>query len=161
MKKVLYYLEIIIICAVVWVILNENLSLATIMAGGALGLLSVLITDHLLLLTDYKSTYQLQPTVMIKYVLYLIYQIYFSGFTTIIKIISGKISPGIVEIETELDSDLYISILANSITLTPGTVTIDKKGRKLIILWLNCVTKDSEKAGKIIKGNFEKILLKG
>lgn len=161
MKKVLYYLEIIIICAVVWVILNENLSLATIMAGGALGLLSVLITDHLLLLTDYKSTYQLQPTVMIKYVLYLIYQIYFSGFTTIIKIISGKISPGIVEIETELDSDLYISILANSITLTPGTVTIDKKGRKLIILWLNCITKDSEKAGKIIKGNFEKILLKG
>ena len=161
MKKVLYYLEIIIICAVVWVILNENLSLATIMAGGALGLLSVLITDHLLLLTDYKSTYQLQPTVMIKYVLYLIYQIYFSGFTTIIKIISGKISPGIVEIETELDNDLYISILANSITLTPGTVTIDKKGRNLIILWLNCVTKDSEKAGKIIKGNFEKILLKG
>ncbi|MCG8501782.1 MAG: Na+/H+ antiporter subunit E [Firmicutes bacterium] len=161
MKKVLYYLEIIIICAVVWVILNENLSLATIMAGGALGLLSVLITDHLLLLTDYKSTYQLQPTVMIKYVLYLIYQIYFSGFTTIIKIISGKISPGIVEIETELDSDLYISMLANSITLTPGTVTIDKKGRKLVILWLNCVTKDSKKAGKIIKGNFEKILLKG
>jgi multicomponent Na+:H+ antiporter subunit E len=98
---------------------------------------------------------------LIKYGVFLIVHIYLAGFSTISKIISGKINPDIVEIETTIEDNLYICILANSITLTPGTVTIDKEGRKLKVLWIDCVTKDSKEAGEMIKGKFEKFLLKG
>lgn len=36
-----------------------------------------------------------------------------------------RISPGIVEVETPLCDDVQIALNANSITLTPGTITID------------------------------------
>ena len=98
---------------------------------------------------------------IVKYFIYLLYQIYCSGFSTIKKIVTGKVNPGIVEITTKLENDFLISILACSITLTPGTVTLDKDGKKLKILWLDCITKDSEAAGAIIKGNFEDILKEG
>lgn len=160
MKKNLYYIENILFYAVLWIILNESISIIHIISGIILGLLSIFITDRFLLTDGYKNTYKVRPYWLFKYFLYIIIQIYISGFVTIIKIISGKINPDIVEIETEIKNDIYICLLANSITLTPGTVTIDKTGQRLKVLWIDCITKDTKKAGEIIKGNFEKFLLK-
>lgn len=73
---------------------------------------------------------------------------------------SMKIDPGIVKIPTDLKSDYGLSLLANSITLTPGTITLDvyEEDEKdyLYIHWINVETEDEEKAGVIIKGKFEK-----
>jgi len=54
-------------------------------------------------------------------------------------VITGKINPGIVKISTGLKTDLGITMLANSITLTPGTlsVDIDEEKNDLYIHWLN------------------------
>lgn len=41
------------------------------------------------------------------------------------RVITGKIRPGIVRISPGLKSDLGLLFLANSITLTPGTLTVD------------------------------------
>jgi multicomponent Na+:H+ antiporter subunit E len=41
------------------------------------------------------------------------------------RVITGKIRPGIVRIEPGLKTDLGVLLLANSITLTPGTLTVD------------------------------------
>lgn len=161
MKRVLYDMEVIILCTIIWVILNESASIYQVILGGILGFISLYLTNNVLLYDDYKSKYHIRPFLFSKYFIFVIIQIYVSGFSTIRKIISGNINPDIVEIETELNNDLYICFLANSITLTPGTVTIEKKGRTLKVLWLDCVTKDKQKAGEIIKGRFERILLKG
>ncbi len=55
------------------------------------------------------------------------------------RVISGKINPGIVKIDPKLKTDLGITMLANSITLTPGTLTvdIDEKDNNLYIHWIN------------------------
>lgn len=161
MKRFLYYLELTLLCGFIWVILNEKFSIQNLMTGSLLGIMSIYLAENFLLAGDYKDFYKLTPGLMIKYLIYLFYQIFYSGFMTIGKIITGKINPGIIEINTKLDNDVCICMLANSITLTPGTVTLDKNGKKLKVLWLNCVTKDSKKAGKIIKGKFERILMGG
>lgn len=41
------------------------------------------------------------------------------------RVITGKINPGIVKINPQLKTDLGITLLANSITLTPGTLSVD------------------------------------
>jgi multicomponent Na+:H+ antiporter subunit E len=59
------------------------------------------------------------------------------------RVISGKINPGIVKISPNLKSDLGITMLANSITLTPGTlsVDIDEENNDLYIHWINVKSK--------------------
>ena len=52
------------------------------------------------------------------------------------------INPGIVKMPTGLKTDLGITLLADSITLTPGTlsVDIDEKNNDLYIHWINVTT---------------------
>lgn len=70
------------------------------------------------------------------------------------------IRPGIVKIRTELTKDTAMTILANSITLTPGTFTIDinpEAGE----LYIHCITVDGtdvEANTKRIGAKFERIL---
>jgi len=72
------------------------------------------------------------------------------------------INPGIVKVKTKLTTDTALTFLANSITLTPGTmsVDIDKDNGILYIHWIDVKTKDVESATKIIVERFEKILKK-
>lgn len=161
MKKIIYYLCLNLVCCFIWIILNEKLSIQNLLIGSVLGVISIYLSENFLLDGDYRDFSKISPKLLVKYLLYLFYQIFYSGFMTIGKIITGKINPGIVEISTRLDNDAFICLLANSITLTPGTVTLNKSGCKLKVLWLDCITMDSDKAGEIIKGKFEKILMGG
>lgn len=72
------------------------------------------------------------------------------------------IKPGIVKVKTALKSDTGLTFLANSITLTPGTlsVDIDKKDGVLYVHWIDVKDKDIRAATKIIVGRFERILKK-
>ncbi len=54
------------------------------------------------------------------------------------------ISPGIVQIKTPLKEDDEIALNANSITLTPGTITIEaKKTEEGSIFWVHCISQES------------------
>ena len=70
------------------------------------------------------------------------------------------INPGIVKVKTTLKSDTGLTFLANSITLTPGTmsVDIDEENGFLYIHWINVKDKDTQKATEIIVKVFEDIL---
>ncbi|MCK4486776.1 MAG: Na+/H+ antiporter subunit E [Desulfobacterales bacterium] len=70
------------------------------------------------------------------------------------------ISPGIVKVKTTLKSDTGLTYLANSITLTPGTlsVDIDQGNGFLYVHWINVREKDIESATKLIVERFERIL---
>ncbi|MBN1353261.1 MAG: Na+/H+ antiporter subunit E [Candidatus Omnitrophica bacterium] len=68
------------------------------------------------------------------------------------------IRPGVVVIKTKLKRDIAKLILANSITLTPGTFTLDILGDNLLVHWINVKTEDSEEATKIISEKFERYL---
>lgn len=66
------------------------------------------------------------------------------------------INPGIVKIKTNLKTDSAITALANSITLTPGTMTVDvTDDGYLYIHWINVKSDDIEEATRIISQNFE------
>lgn len=68
------------------------------------------------------------------------------------------IKPGILKIKTELKSTLARTLLANLITLTPGTLTVDIEGEYLYIHWIYMQTLNIEEATQIIAGRFEAIL---
>ena len=71
-----------------------------------------------------------------------------------------NINPGIVKVPVKLESEYGRSMLANSITLTPGTITMDtveEKGRLYYYIhWIDVASTDPEEAGEAIKGTLEK-----
>ena len=75
---------------------------------------------------------------------------------------SLPVNPGIVKVTTELTSDYGLSALANSITLTPGTITMDVveevEKNYLYIHWIDVGSTNEKKAGDMIKGRMEKWL---
>jgi multicomponent Na+:H+ antiporter subunit E len=73
---------------------------------------------------------------------------------------SRPIRPGIVKIRTALTKDTALTILANSITLTPGTLTVDinPEAREL---YIHCISVDGtaiDENTKRIGARFERIL---
>lgn len=69
-----------------------------------------------------------------------------------------RINPAIVEVKTKLKSPLGRLALANSITLTPGTLTVDTDGETLYIHWIDASSTDVEGATEAIVKKFEKHL---
>ena len=68
------------------------------------------------------------------------------------------IKPGIVKIRTTLRSDFARTILANSITMTPGTITVDLIGDEFYIHWIIVRSEDPEIYTGMITGLFEKYI---
>lgn len=86
-----------------------------------------------------------------------------SNIDVLLRVLSPKlpIRPGIVRVKTKLKSPMARLILANSITLTPGTFVVDIKDDTLYIHWIEvCCEGDIEKMSHEIAGKFENILLK-
>ncbi len=71
------------------------------------------------------------------------------------------IRPGVVKVKTKLTSASGISVLANSITLTPGTLTVEAtKDGYLYVHWINIKSTDIEEATKHIVSRFEGLIMK-
>ncbi|MDP2941313.1 MAG: Na+/H+ antiporter subunit E [Candidatus Omnitrophota bacterium] len=70
------------------------------------------------------------------------------------------INPGIVKVKTTLRSDTALAFLANSITLTPGTlcVDIDPQEGALYIHWIDVKSQKEQEATQEIVSIFEKVL---
>lgn len=70
------------------------------------------------------------------------------------RVITGKIRPGIVRLSPGLTTDFGITLLANSITLTPGTlsVDVDEKSGDLFVHWIN--VSDPDPSAKTVCGSF-------
>jgi multicomponent Na+:H+ antiporter subunit E len=68
------------------------------------------------------------------------------------------LNPGIVKIKTNLRSEIARTFLANSITLTPGTMSVEIEDDILYIHWIDVRAKDLEKASLIIARPFERFL---
>lgn len=96
----------------------------------------------------------------ILYIFVLFIEIIKANFDVAYRVIHPKmpIKPGIIIIKTELKQDIAKMILANSITLTPGTFTLDIKGDELLIHWIYVRSEKMDKSTKIIGQKFEKYL---
>lgn len=136
-------IEVLILLTIIWVILFEEINLFVIITGIILPLVVIIFTNKFLLQGNYYEHYNMGIWQFIKYFLALVREIFIAGWGVIPNIISGESTVSIVTCETKLSDDFLIDILANSVTLTPGTVTIEKKGSTLRILVL-----DTESLGK-------------
>jgi multicomponent Na+:H+ antiporter subunit E len=94
------------------------------------------------------------------YVFFLFIEIIKANLDVALRVIKPviPINPGIVKVKTKLKSPMGRLILTNSITLTPGTLTVDIKDDTLYIHWIDVKDKEESGATEKIVSSFEKYL---
>jgi len=153
-----------------WVIVSGSLHWQNILVGSAVAMIISWfmyenLTDDLRCEgTLLKKILRLSLVQIPQYIFIMAFQLIESNVRVAKHALFMDIDPGIIKIETDLQSDTGTTLLANSITLTPGTLTLDmdKKLDKtnLYVHWIHMETLNSEKAGDEIKGDVERWLKK-
>lgn len=151
----------IIVTTLFWCILNESFNLSTLIVGFIVSIVTI-IAIRLLFSDDNfkKKTKQLAILSALRYVVVLFINIFKSTKVVMNIITSGDDLPMIVTIKTDVKELWPRCLVANGVTLTPGTVTIDIQDDQFTVLWLNPTTDDPELAADIILGHFEKVFIK-
>ena len=158
MNRLMYF----IITFAVWLLLTWSLDVQNIAAGIIIVFLCTVFIGHLFFDNTVKM---LNPRRIIWFLYYIpVFFIHMvkANLDVAYRVIhmNVPIRPGIVKVKTVLKSDLGLTFLANSITLTPGTLTIDIIGNELYIHWIYVKTDDPQRQTEIIVRRFENILKK-
>lgn len=98
---------------------------------------------------------------MLVYAVVLVWECVKANFDVAYRVLhpAMPIRPGIVKVPTSLKTDVARTCLANSITMTPGTLTVDMNGEgDLYIHWINVKDDRAGHAAEKIVERFEKIL---
>ena len=134
-----------VILMIIWVVLSGKVVTesgeldSTHLVMGAISSLLVVWMSGDLVFTSRWGLIQLfvRPIRFFHYVLWLMWELVLANFHVFRLAVSPggmrDVKPRIVEFETKLQSDFAKFLLANSITLTPGTITIELRGNKLFI----------------------------
>jgi len=140
-----------------WLLLTFNLDLFSLLLGIIFSFFISLVTFDLFVEKEEKIQKGLLPRFdfFIFYFFVALWEIYLASFSVAYQVITMRINPKTIKIKTNLKSKFAQALLANSITLTPGTAVIDLQKKHLYIHWLTAKTNDSKRAAKIIKGNYE------
>ena len=109
------------------------------------------------------SEFNLNPKAIFYFIIYIfvfLWELVKSSFDVASRVVQPTIpiNPGIVKVKTKLKSKLGRTILANSITLTPGTLTVETNGEDYYIHWIDVTSDDIDGATKQIVSKFEKYL---
>ena len=142
----------------VWVILTEEFTWRAV----AMGMVSTMVALHIVSkFLPYDEIRNISFLKLATYPFFLLGQIYMAGFQVIRVIIKGSVV-GIVTVKTEIKDESLRIILADSITLTPGSILLDLENNDLTLLWIRDkdTPGDSETASKLLKSKLECRLIK-
>ena len=130
-----YLTKVFITIVILWLVLSSMFLPLMI----SLGILSALVTTYILFIMNVFSSKDAAVSInlvkMTAYIFWLFKEIIISNFKVCWLIIKPrhKVTPIIGETKSELSTDFTTTIYANSITLTPGTITIDINDNMLTV----------------------------
>lgn len=137
---------------VFWLLLSGHTTPLLISLGVASSIVVIYLSHKMNIIDNESHPFQLSFR-LAKYYIYLGKEIILSNINVIKCILSpGKtISPCIITLPVEQKSDLGKVIYANSITLTPGTVTLELSGEKIKVHALSKQTATDLQTGEMSK----------
>jgi len=139
-----------------WMVLTSNVQIFNIVVGLAVSFSIALLYTKLF---THKAFEFISPVWFMVYLYVLLKNLILSNLQISKRILSKdmNLSPAIVAVKTNLESDWKKLLLANSITLTPGTLTLDIKDDTLFI---HVIEYDEGSSKENITKEFEDIIAK-
>lgn len=143
-----------------WLLLNGVLAADVVTVGVIAALVvATLFRKDLAVVSEFRAT----PRAFVATVFYLgrfLRELILSNLRLagVVLAPSLPVNPGIVKVRTRLKSRMGRLLLANSITLTPGTLTVELDGEWFYIHWVTVESPEIEAATAAIVASFEKHL---
>lgn len=156
------YLAFFILSMIFWLLITFRLTVSNLVVGAIASLLCTIIFAKHYFTGVGKF---IQP---VRWFWFLIYLFVFTwscikaNFDVAYRVLhpAMPIKPGIVKVKTTLRSEFAKTLLANSITMTPGTLTVDIVDEYFYIHWIYIRSDDPAKYTEMILGSFEKYIKK-
>ncbi len=150
-----------VVCFLFWLLITWSLDTQELIAGAIVSLAASCFGARFFIHS--KAFYFLNPArflALIAYIPLFLIELTKANIDVAARVFNGNINPGIVKVPVDLKSEYAQAMLANSITLTPGTITMDiveEDGQAYYYIhWLDTKTEDPIQAGQMIKGSLER-----
>ena len=139
-----------------WILLNDSLALSTLAVGAAVALVIALFSSAGM---TFLSGFRYSPkafSATLFYLLFFFKELMKANFRLAKIVVSPSlpIAPGFVKVRTTLKSPMGRLLLANSITLTPGTLTVEMEDEWLYVHLVTMGAADIEGATQQIVAGF-------
>jgi len=146
-----------LIIACMWMLLNESYSFSSFFAGFLVGIVLLYLFRRFL-----PGSFYLRRWFMIFGLLILFIKELIKSNIDIVKLVykrQPEVEPGIFALPIDLEKDWEIALLANLITLTPGTLSI-AVSRDHSVIYVHAMHIDTiEESINSIKNSFERAIL--
>jgi multicomponent Na+:H+ antiporter subunit E len=154
------YVTLFILSLIFWMLLTFEFTVPNLIVGSVASVICALFFGRFFITNVYKL---LQPQRYFWFIVYLfifIWECIKANIDVAYRVLhpAMPIRPGIVKVKTTLKSDLAKMLLANSITMTPGTISVDIIDDYLYIHWIYIRSEDPEVYTPMITGAFEKYI---
>jgi multicomponent Na+:H+ antiporter subunit E len=144
-----------------WFLFNFNFKIETIIFGLIISVLMTIFVGNVLFDEHGFRFKKIKLHQLLIYVFILFIEIFKASFNYIKSIAKRDYKPFIFIIKLDVDDPIEVALIANSITLTPGTVTIDIDGSNITVLTIAKTGTPVEQLEKPIRQKFERLLKKG
>jgi len=164
MRRLIYFvLAFVVWVLTAWPFVDGRLDLQVVVAGLMASFLVAMLFHDILPKEHHVFVSPIRIFWLLVYVPVFLYYVVCANLDVVYRALhpAMPIKPGIVKIKTNLKTDSAITALANSITLTPGTLTVDlTDDGYLYVHWINVKSDDVEEATQLISQRFEWFLHK-
>jgi len=154
------YIALFIILFGFWLLLTFDLSTNNLIVGGVAALL---VSSYFgrFFIRKYRNIFDPRRYFwFIVYLLVFIWECLKANLDVAYRVLhpAMPIKPGIVKVRLALKTNIARTILASSITMTPGTITVDIIDDFIYIHWIYVSSTEPEVYGRKVSGRFEKYL---
>ncbi|MED5274833.1 MAG: Na+/H+ antiporter subunit E [Pseudomonadota bacterium] len=134
-KQSNHLIKVFFVVFIFWLILSGIPTIGMIALGVLSSLLIIFLINKMDIIDHETSLLNFKPIRLLIYFFWLIKEMVLSNILVCYYIISpkAKINPSVIKVKASQKSAVGKVLYANSITFTPGTVTIDINGDNLII----------------------------
>lgn len=145
-----------ILLTLFWVALTGSFAFLNFLFGFVLGFLILSISSS----NDKSKYFKILPKV-IAFIFFFLYELFKANIQVAYDVVTPKfyMKPGIVRVPLDAKTDMEITLLANLISLTPGTLSLDVSNDKKVLYVHAMYVSNKEKFIQGIKNGFEKRLL--
>ncbi|HUU14635.1 MAG TPA: Na+/H+ antiporter subunit E [Terriglobia bacterium] len=143
--------------ALAWGALNEPLTASNLIVGFVLGYAVLYLAQPVI----GPSRYFTKVRQVIGLVLFFLWELILANLRVAMDVITPHydMTPAVIAIPLDAQSDAEITLLANMITLTPGTLSLDVSSDRKTLYIHALYAKDCDAVRRNIKNGFEKRLL--
>ncbi|MGJ8526927.1 Na+/H+ antiporter subunit E [Maritalea sp.] len=139
------FLALVVLLGITWAAITGTFSLGNLLLGGAIGILSLWVIRMQIA----RPAFLGKIPKVISLALLFLYELVLSSVKVLILVLSPNmkksLEPAIIAFPLTVKSDLEITLLANLITLTPGTLSIDVAEDRSV-LYVHALSAPNKKA---------------